>query len=316
MLELGPVVASLPDILRLVAVPAFMLAAYQDLRTRRVSNRLWPPLVAVAVVALLLEAWMAYEDGGAVWREFILVTGLSIGLLIPLAYGFWYFGGFGGADAKAIMVLAVLFPTIPHYEFANWIIPASEFAAGVFSLSILTNAVLLGLLYPLTLLSINIWGRTFDRRMFLGRKISVTQTVELPGRLLETPAGVERGLDLDALRMYLRWRDSDLDALLADPDHHRSTVPTDPEDPGDGAIPDGGANEDPWAAEAFLKDTQHGAYGTTPEMLRASLELLVEREQVWYTPGIPFILLMFGGILVALTYGDILGTIMTMLGLV
>jgi len=39
--------ATLPDALRLfVVVPVFAWAALQDVRTRRLPNRLWPPLYA------------------------------------------------------------------------------------------------------------------------------------------------------------------------------------------------------------------------------------------------------------------------------
>ncbi len=316
MLELGPFVAPYQDVIRLVVVPALLFAAYQDVRTRRVTPRIWPVLLLVAVIALALEGYDAYTAGGLIWREFVLVTGLSVGVLVPLAYGFWYLGGFGGADAKAIMVLSVLFPTVPRYELAEWVLPISEFAANVFSLSILTNAVLLGLLYPATLAVINLWHGFIGWHMFIGRQVAVDRLERLTGRLIETSSGRrQRGLDLDALRMYLRWRGCTLEEVRQDSERFRTTVPTDPDPPGDGAVTDGGRPEDPWAAAAFLADTPYSAYGTTPELLRESLDLLVTRDRVWYTPGIPFILLMFAGVIVALTYGDLLGTVMIALGL-
>lgn len=316
MLELGPFAADLPDVLRLAVAPAFAWAAWHDVRTRRVTNRLWPPLVAVAVVALVLEGWDALDAGGVLWREFVLATGLSIGFLVPLAYGFWYFGGFGGADAKAIMVLALLFPTVPTYEVAGWLLPVIEPEAGVFSLSILTNAVLIGLVYPVALAARNARSGDVGWILFIGRRVPVEHAVGVPGRLLETAAGTTwRGLDLDALRMYLRWRGCTLEELRADPAHFRETAPTDPGEPGDGAVADGGTLPDPWAAEAFLDDVEGDAYGTTPELLRDSLEVLVDRDAVWYSPGIPFILLIAAGLAVALAYGDLFLVVLRSVGL-
>lgn len=315
MLE-GDTVATVADLLRLLAVPVLLYAAWSDVRTRRITNRLWPPLLLVGVVALVFEGWVAFGDGGIVWREFALATGLSLGLLIPLAYGFWYLGGFGGADAKAIMVLAVVFPTIPSYEIVSTAMPAIEPSAGVFSLAILTNAVLIGLLYPIALAARNLLAGDIASTMFIGRRIPTTETVDVPGRLLETPTGVDRrGLDLDALRMYLRWRDITLAELRSDPDRFRSTAPPEPQPPGDGAITDGGTLDDPWAAGAFLEDAPGSAYGTTPSSLRAGLEVLVERDRVWYTPGIPFVLLIAIGLLLALSVGDLLGAILLAVGL-
>lgn len=316
MLEVGPFAVAVHDALRLVAVPVFAYAAWSDVQTRRINNRLWPPLLVVGLAALLIEGWDAYVIGGTLWREFLLVTGLSLGLLVPLAYGFWYVGGFGAADAKAIMVLALVFPTVPTFEVWSTVLPTVEPAAGVYSLSILTNAVLVGLLFPLALATRNALAGEFSPGMFFGRRIPVERTVSLPGRLAESTDGERtRGLDLDALRMYLRWRDITLDELRADPELYRTTVPDSPNEVHDGAVTDGGTDEDPWAAQAFLDDVPHGAYGTTPELLRDGLEVLSTRDLVWYSPGLPFVLLIAGGLLVSLTYGDVLHVLMAALGL-
>lgn len=316
MIEVGPLVAAIADAIRLLSLPLFAYAAYSDVRTRRVSNRLWPPLVVLGLIALIVEGADAVDAPPSIWQEFFIVTALSVGLLVPLAYGFWYLGGFGGADAKAIMVLAVVFPTVPTIGLWSTDLPTVEPAAGVFSLTILTNAVLVGLLYPLALAVRNALAGEISLGMFFGRRIPVEETVSQPGRLAEAPDGDRiRGLDLDALRMYLRWRGVTLGELRADPDRYRTTRPDDPNPVGDGAVADGGTVEDPWAAAAFLDDVPHGAYGTTPAMLRDGLEVVTTRERVWYTPGIPFILLIAGGLLVALTYGDVVQTAMAAIGL-
>jgi preflagellin peptidase FlaK len=141
--------------------------------------------------------------------------------------------------------------------------------------------------------------------------------------------------------MYLRWRGIDLEAVrsepsLADP----STLPEDPQDPTDGAVaPDGGwmdeaaaedptADDDPsdaaagdtetdrWGAEAFLDDIDSSAYGTTPESLRQGLDVVSSAETVWVSPGVPFIVPTFVGLLLALTAGDVLFWALQAVGLV
>ena len=101
-------VASGPDLLRLVAVPVLGWAALRDVRTRRVPNRAWLPLVVAGVVALAWDAVLV--AGGRAWPLFAVRVGLSLGLVAPLGYLFWRLGGFGGADAKAVMTLALVFP--------------------------------------------------------------------------------------------------------------------------------------------------------------------------------------------------------------
>jgi preflagellin peptidase FlaK len=165
------------------------------------------------------------------------------------------------------------------------------------------------------------------------------------GRLLESPDGFDRGgLDLDALRMYLQWRGCSLAAIRADPDHHRlaSSLPRVPNDPGDGSLATDGGDpvaddvdgtgghgdgpaqavtdrtdniDDPWGAERFLNDIDHSAYGTSPDQLRDGLDVLVEQDEVWISPGIPFLVPMFAGLVVSLTYGDVLFSLLQAVGL-
>jgi preflagellin peptidase FlaK len=351
---------STADLLRLVVVPAFAWAAYRDVRTRRVTNRLWPPLVAVGVLALGLEFAGGLPTGFA--GELVLLRlAVSVGLVAPLGYVFYRIGGFGGADAKAVLALAVVFPLYPVYYLPFDALPMHAATLGVFSLTILTNTVVAGALYPAALAGRNLASGRLAPPMVVGRPTTIGDLATAYGSLLETPEGyTRRGLDLDALRMYLRWRGTTLSALREAPDRHRapSSLPS-PEarnDPGDGAVEDGppvadggthdlepepteessgsradddlegthGASGDveddvgdPWGAEAFLDDVEGTAYGTTPGKLRDGLEVVAdpEREAVWVTPGIPFVVPMFVGLVVALTYGDVLFVILQVLGL-
>jgi len=320
-------IASVPDLLRLLAVPVFAWAAYRDVRTRRVPNRTWLPLVAVGVLALAWEL-LSLGSPGVERRLFLVRTVVSLGFVAPLGYVFWRIGGFGGADAKAIITLAVVFPVYPAYELLGGTYPIYAAPLGVFSFTILSNAVLAGLAYPLVLAARNLPRAEPTPAMFVGRPVRLGDAPREYGRLLETPEGfTRRGLDLDALRMYLRWRGITFSDLRNDPDRYRGSVPADPNAPGDGSIDDGdGASGteappvepiegDPWGADAFLDE--HAAYGTTPAELREGLSVLStpDRGPVWITPGIPFIVPILAGLLAALTFGDLLFWVLSAVGL-
>jgi len=327
--------AATTDLLRLVAVPALGWAAWRDVRTRRLPNRLWPPLVAVGLLALAVDAVGHLPMTGIDDRLFFVRVGVSVLVLVPLAYGLWWFGGFGGADAKALMTLAVLFPTYPVFYLPGDAYPLVATDLGVFSVTVLTNAVLVGLAYPLYLGGCNALGGDLARIMFVGRRTPVSSLPTEHGRLFETTEGFTgRGLDLDALRMYLRWRGTSLAALRADPAGHRDPEsveetyePTDgaadadavdasgdaPRDTATEADPDADY-DDAWAAERFLDTVEGSAYGTTPEGLREGLRVVTTRETVWLSPGIPFIVPVFLGLLIALTYGDLLFGLLRALG--
>ncbi|GAB6860962.1 prepilin peptidase [Haloplanus litoreus] len=334
--------AATTDLLRLIAVPALGWAAWRDVRTRRLPNRLWYPLFAVGLLTLVWDGLSHLPVAGVDDRLFFVRVGISVLVLVPLAYGLWWVGGFGGADAKALMTLAVLFPTYPVFYLSTGAYPAVVTNVGVFSMTILTNAVLVGLAYPVYLGVRN--GLRGDQSpvMFLGRRTDVSALPAEHGRLFETTDGFTRdGLDIDALRMYLRWRGTSLAALRAAPAAHRDPASVgETNEPTDGAV-DGSAVEgeaapgeaavatdadadadtdvefdDPWAAERFLDEIEGSAYGTAPETLREGLAVVTTRDSVWISPGIPFVVPLFLGLCIALTYGDLLFGLLRAIGAV
>ncbi|QSG13305.1 Peptidase A24A, prepilin type IV [Halapricum desulfuricans] len=342
--------AAITDLLRLIAVPVLGWAAVRDLETRRVPNETWLPLIGLGVALLLWDglavwidtAWMLTIDGlkvgveawsaGETARSLALRSAISVGFLVPFAYAFWWFGGFGGADAKALMALAVLFPTYPVFYFPSLTLPWFEATLGVFALTILSNTVLVGAVYPIALAGRNLLQGAVSRMMVVGRPVAVETLPRRYGRLLERPEGfTRRGMDLDVLRMYLSWRGLTLAQLWGDPERYRdpASLPSEPNDPGDGTVPEGdrslvrtdggreqdGREDDPWGADAFFEDIGGPIYGTDAEELRAGLTLLATSERVWYSPGLPFIVPMFGGLVASLLAGDVLVWLLLQAGL-
>jgi preflagellin peptidase FlaK len=342
------------DLLRLLLVPAFGYAAYRDIRTRRVDGRLWAPLVLVGLVALALD-FSRLGTSSFSGERLLVRVGVSLGLVGSLGYLFWRLGAFGGADAKAIMTISLCFPAYPNYVLPGvGTLPDHRATLGVFSLTILTNTVLAGLAYPLVLAAGNALRGRFGLPMFVGRPVRVAALAGQYGRLLETPDGFSRGgLDLDTLRMYLRWRGTTLSAVRDNPGRFRdpdslpapeargdptsgSVAEGDPVADGGRPVTDGGGpvtdggdpaapgpapsdtadvsaptpavrRIDAWGAAAFLDDVGY-AYGDGAADIREGLDLLTDpgRERVWVSPGIPFVVPMFAGLVVALTVGDLL----------
>ena len=339
-------VATVPDLIRLLVVPFFGYVAWRDIETRRVPNRTWYPL---AVLAVALFAWetIAVLTGDVTSFErqaYFVRVGVSLGFIVPLTYLFWLIGGFGGADAKAFFIIAVLFPTFPEYNLAEIgvegtlaTLPVVESTVGVFSLTILSNTVLAGVFYPVALAAKNAVTGYVSPGMLVAKPVATEDAIDEYGSLLDFPdrgltddlslSGLRsyfswRTLDLDALRMYLQWRGLSFAELLDDPERHRdpNTLPPEPNPPGDGAIvTDGGEPGegvgDPWGAEAFLDDIEGSAYGTTPEGLRDGLDALTSEELVWISPGIPFLVPLFFGLVVSFVYGDVLFTLLGAIGL-
>ncbi len=323
---------SAPDLLRLVVLPVFAWAAWRDINTRRLPNRLWPPLVGLGLVLLAWETFQLAPFATLEGRLFLVQIAVSLLFIAPLGYVFWWIGGFGGADAKALITLAILLPTFPSYVIGTLQFPLVETPVGVFSLTVLTNTVLVAAAVPLVLAVQNLSrGDLEPTAMLFARRVAIDSIPDRHGKLFESPEGITRGgLDLDALRMYLRWRGTTLADLRADATGHRDPASiTDTYEPTDGGThvgprTDGGSSvetsssdsdtetaavfDDPWAAEAFFEAIDGTAYGSSPEQLRDALELLstTDRQRVWVSPGLPFIVPMFVGLVVAFTYGDLL----------
>ena len=318
MLSLVPsTVNGATDLLRLLSLPVLAWAAARDLRTRRVPNRTWLPLVAFGAVLLAWDAWDTAAPG-----LFALRVAVGVGVVAPLGFAFWWLGAFGGADAKALAAVCVLFPLPPAYLLGTTTLPLSS-VSGAFSLSMLTDAVLLAGLVPLFLFVRNALAGRLSLAGFVGRPVDWRALPTTHGRLLARPNGLDAGLDLDALRMYLAWRGERLRDLRATPDRARdpASLPAEPHPPGDGAvgpITDGGravTHADQWGAAAFLDGLDGDAYGTTPARLREALDAVVARERLWVSPGIPFLVALFAGLCLALVYGDLLYTVVDGLGL-
>lgn len=308
-MTLSAVSVSGPDALRLLALPVFVWVAVVDVRTRRIPRDVWIPLALLGLVTLAWDGLRAADAGGGVWvYDFLLPVATSIGFVVPLAYCFWWMGGFGGADAKALLVLAILYPMVPAYTVGSVTVPIESGPHGAFAFIILVNAVLLGVVVPLGLALWNARRGQVGVRAFVARQIDIDRVPTAHGRLLEPDGSVFGGVDLDAVRMYCRWRGITLAELRERPDHHRDpdSIPEDPNPPTDGRVTDGGQSvDDPWGARAFLTDIEGSAYGTDAPSLRRGLETLVSDETVWVSPGMPFLVLVLGGLVVALVYGDV-----------
>lgn len=105
------------DLLRL-AVGTLLLAyaSVLDIRTRRVPNRTWIVGGSVALILLVLDlAWTKRVE----WLDVLLAA-----LFIAFAYGLWFFHLLaGGADAKALMTLAILVPIPIELQVAGSDLP-------------------------------------------------------------------------------------------------------------------------------------------------------------------------------------------------
>jgi len=132
------------DIIRLVVGTIILgYACYTDLKTRMAPNILWIIMGGVGAILLIIQ----YLTGNIQNPLYLLF----IPLIIAIVYVFFYVGLiFGGADAKAIMSLAILnpfWPSLFDYPQHPSVMP--------FSWVIFSNSIIIFLLIPPSLLVYN-----------------------------------------------------------------------------------------------------------------------------------------------------------------
>lgn len=219
------------SVIRFIICFVFLgVAVVSDLKTRKVSNKLWLVMAPIAVVVLMMDLYLRGVD----WRYYLILipigfllvealierppvfskgkmnlsvliwflvpvitliymlysiegtmllwSMLSILVMMGAAFVFYYFAIiYGGADAKAVVVLAVLFPFYPDIQgITSWGgDPAMlEFMEVFFPFTfvILLNAAILALILPVYYVFKNLKDGDLELpQMFFGYKHQVDE---------------------------------------------------------------------------------------------------------------------------------------------
>lgn len=166
MLENGTIL----DLVRLfIGVIILSYASYTDIKTRKASNLNWLILGGIGGILLIVQ-YFTVGFGNQI--NYLIFIPIMIGLVYVL---FQLRLIFGGADAKALMAIAILVPLAPEIsQLPLWgksLMPASWF--------IFSNSVLLFLFIPLSLLIFNIAKRNIQfPYALLGYKMDISKARE------------------------------------------------------------------------------------------------------------------------------------------
>lgn len=148
----------------LYCTPFLIYSCYSDVKTRRVPNKLWVMMLGIGSIFVAYELLTLPSPR---LLSHILRLGVSVCFIFILVYILFQFGAFGGADAKALIVLAVLIPSYP----AIYSLPINPSPIDIFPFSVFGNAVLLAIVVPFGLFAYNIthlsWGEIRENPLFL-----------------------------------------------------------------------------------------------------------------------------------------------------
>lgn len=262
------IVQALFDLARVTMSLFFLLyASWSDYKTREVSNSVWilyaPPAFALTLVELFL-----YEDTST-----MLFYGISFGLTAAFAMILFYSGGFGGADAKALMCLALALPfypePLPLKPLFGEISPISRI---FFPFTVFSNSVLLAAATAVLILLYNIiWNKKTGRRFFeegldkepLGKKILTLIT----------------GYKVSSSKLKQKWHLYPLEDVEEKEGELERKLVVIPRDENRNAMVD---------------------------RLTKAVDAGKIQDMIWTTPGLPMLIFITAGLLIALFFGDII----------
>jgi preflagellin peptidase FlaK len=130
-----------------------------DWKTRRAPNKLWYIMGGIGLILGAYELYMTNFDRFILF-SWILGFAFVFVLVYVLYYFFDYLGmvGLGGADAKALIAIALLFPYYPTIYIGNLNLPlVYSDRSIIFGFTVFGNALALNLIVPVAILIYNLF---------------------------------------------------------------------------------------------------------------------------------------------------------------
>jgi preflagellin peptidase FlaK len=247
----------------LVSLIFLVYAAWADFKTREVSNKVWAIFAPLAFLLTALQYILFPQD---LLYSYVLPFVVTLALSLVLFYA----GGFGGADAKALICLSLALPLYPHYLLESPI----GYLPLIFPLSVFINAVFLASFSVIFILLRNLsWKYRNKRKLFEG-----FEKESLGRKILILLSGYKVNIaDLEKKDYLIPLED--LDARL---EEKRKLI-------------------------AFPRDEEREKI--VSRLLEAERSGQIKGD-LWATPGLPMLVFITVGLVIALVFGDILWTIL------
>lgn len=151
------------NILRiLVTLPILAYSCMTDWKIRRAPNELWYLLGGIGVILNLVTIWLLSGSHADLIGIYVILLVAEVVSTYILVYLLFNFGGFGGADAKALIAIAIMFPLYPLFTLGGISFPliyswTNDLHMLVFFwLAVLGNAVVLTIIVPAGVLVYNL----------------------------------------------------------------------------------------------------------------------------------------------------------------
>jgi preflagellin peptidase FlaK len=250
----------------ILSLTVLLYASWSDHKTREVSNRVWAVYAPIALCLSLAEL-LLYEPAK------LPFFGLSFGVTAAFALLLFYSGGFGGADSKALMCIALALPFSTETLFTPLLDSGvSPLSQNLFPLTIFSNSVLFAAASGLYMLL-----RNFAKRAATGKKLfEGTLATESIGKKLVV---LVTGYKVPVAKLKEKWHVYPMEDLENDGENKlKRKLVVVPRDEGRDEI---------------------------VERLSNAIDSGKISDYVWATPGLPMLIFVTIGLIVALLFGDL-----------
>ena len=249
-----------------VTLTFLVYASWRDYGEREVSNKVWIFYAPIALALSLSELFL-YDFAK------LPLFALSVGLTVALAFLLFYSGGFGGADSKALMCIAIALPFAPEILSSPLLNSGlSPISKVIFPITIFSNGVLFAAVSGIYILLHNlVWHMRTGKKMFVGTLAKEPSWK----KFLVLITGYKVTVD----KLKAKWHIFPLE----DFDDHAETD---------------------LKRKLIIVPHEEGR-----DKIVARLSEAIDTQKidnyVWATPGLPMLIFITLGLIVALIFGDI-----------
>lgn len=250
-----------------ISLSFLLYASWSDYKSREVTNKVWIFYAPIAL-ALSLTEFLLYDSSK------LLNFGLSVGLTFLIAFLLFYSGGFGGADSKAFMCIALALPFSTEM-LINPILPQglSPLAQVLFPIVIFSNSVLIAAASVGYILLRNIIQRLKKNKEFFEGSLK-TESIGKKIVVLIT------GYRLPISKVKEKWHIYPMEDIeITDQTNFKRKLVIVPRDEGRNEI---------------------------LARLTKAIETKQINDYVWSTPGLPMLIFVTIGVIISILFGDVI----------
>jgi preflagellin peptidase FlaK len=249
-----------------------LYASWKDYKTREVTNKVWVVYAPIALLLSLVE--LILFDSAR-----LSLYGISFGITCVFALLLFYSGGFGGADSKALMCIALALPFSTEKLFspifASGVSPLSQI---LFPLTIFSNSVLFAAASGIYMLL-----RNFVRRIETGKKLfeGTLATESITKKLIVLITGYK----VPIYRLKKKWHIYPMEDISDYDDNQLNR-------------------------KLVVVPRDEGRDEVVNRLYKAAIMGKIS-DYVWATPGLPMLIFVTIGLIVSILFGDFIWIIIS-----